>query len=243
LRINRGWKGPFALSFDPRLTYDVRKVVDEKGRHGRFCHVLVHNSSTADVPGCVGTLRSIAKRIAGGRYVPVLEYRRRLQLRWANVGSFALAEIEAHDIARLDLCYTLQGNQEFRIEVPGGLGVQTNYGPGIYRVTIRASAPGAIHTDESFLIIHDGRWDAVTIKQDVEGMGNALLTPDEIARVAASEAAYASGGDIHTSGGPSLMVIGPAPQGGTITSVDRKGTLESNSTASVVMPQKGKDPA
>lgn len=53
-------------------------------------------------------MRAIAKRAADGRCVPVPEYPRKMQMRWANVGSFALIEIEENDMVRLDLCYTVE---------------------------------------------------------------------------------------------------------------------------------------
>src|SRR2546427_4188004 len=50
LRMNRGWKGPFAVLFDARHTYNVVALGDHNGQIGRFCHVLIHNASAAEIP-------------------------------------------------------------------------------------------------------------------------------------------------------------------------------------------------
>lgn len=144
LRLNRGWKGPFALLFDPRLTYEIRSLADEADRPARFCHILVHNTSGVAVPGCVGTLRSIAQVSKDGRLVPVPDYKSRLQLRWANRGNMDPIEIEGNDIERLDLCSTVAEDERFRLgTLRGPHGVQTDYGEGIYKVTVRVKAPDA----------------------------------------------------------------------------------------------------
>src|SRR5439155_2843400 len=159
LPINRGREGPFVLFFDARFSYNVVALEDYGGRAGRFCHVLVHNDSSAAVPQSRGMLRGIASLIHDRRFVPEASYPNsditgQLPLRWANIpeGDFRTITIPARDTARLDLCYTMKGSEILHMAVPHGPhGIRTRYGPGIYRITVRATteAHGIIHTDEN----------------------------------------------------------------------------------------------
>lgn len=183
LRMNRGWKGPFAVFFDARYTYNVVALEDHGRQTGRFCHVLVHNASPAEIPQSRGMLWAIASRTADRRFVPEPDYLNQLPLRWANIlqGDFRKISIPAGDTARLDLCYTVKGSQILHMAVPhGSHGIRTRYGPGIYRVTVRTMAPGAIPTDENFYVIHNGTWDEVRVAEEVPDGIDAILPVDEV---------------------------------------------------------------
>lgn len=183
LRMNRGWKGPFVVFFDARYTYNVVALEDHGGQAGRFCHVLVHNASAADTPESRGMLWAVASWTADRRFVPEPDYHNQLPLRWANIpeGDFRTISIPAGDTARLDLCYTVKGSRILHLAVPhGSHGIRTRFGPGIYRVTIRVMAPGAIPTDESFYVIHNGIWDEVRIAEEVPDGIDAILPVKEV---------------------------------------------------------------
>lgn len=181
---------PLLIFFDERATYDEVALPREGDRMGRFAHVLVQNLGPVTLTACAGELMSIMERTGDDRYVPVQGYKRTLRLTWANQlqGEPPEIDLEPGEIRRLDVCYAVQGEQAFRFAVPRGPhGIQTDYGPGIYKARIRVTGSPAESAYGVFLVIHTGEWRRLRIMDDVVA-GPPLPIADFTAIAEASKA-------------------------------------------------------
>ncbi len=159
--------GPLRLLVDPRRTYEKASV---QGGVARFGHVIVHNMAPVAARDCRGTLLFVDRLTPEG-YQRIKEFRRPQRLRWANVepDPWAPLEIPARsNRERLDVFYTLEGDQTLHLATPRGrIGVQTDFPPGAYRVVVRVEGRGVLPTTETFVIEHDGPWESAVIRPEV----------------------------------------------------------------------------
>ena len=157
------------LSFVPPQTYVKEWIADLPGHPwGYFCHVFVSNASKDAVArGCVGRLVKLERKNGRGEFVPDVEFRSPVRLKWANEHHGATVDIE-HDVPRLlDLCFGIQGVKQALIATrQGPTGSRTHLDIGSYRALVRVTADNAPDADRWFRVKVDGTWDQIKVTQE-----------------------------------------------------------------------------
>jgi hypothetical protein len=165
----RLWRRPvLRIGFDESLTYDVRLVRGYGGASGRFCHFIVYNEGRpgrAPARNARARLMSVASLTAFGEPRPAAGFVAPRTLKWANEPDLSPRDIEPDVPRRADLCYAIQGDPNVTFFAgPAGVGVQTVFPSGHYRVRVRVDADNALPAEAVFDVTHTGNWAAITIQ-------------------------------------------------------------------------------
>jgi len=157
-----------SLYFDTNQSYHTRNLVDHGGVPGFFCHVMVKNNGKLIAKKCRARLLEVSiQDIDGISFMPAQGFVSPVTLKWAHEPDFEPRDIEPDLPRRLDLCYSLQSQQDriifFAPPIP--LGVQIIFPRGVYRVKIRVDAENAKSTDGVFVVNHRRNWNEISIAE------------------------------------------------------------------------------
>ena len=152
-----------SIFFDANKTYDVAGP-PECRRY--YCHFHVRNTGKDTAKACRSRLMSVSS-IEGEGERPVPKFHAPRTLKWDNVRGFARQDIEpglrAH---RSDLCYGERGSPLLVFYVDPeerGIGVQTSFPRGYYRVRVRVESENADPADATFDVRFSGVWNEIII--------------------------------------------------------------------------------
>ena len=110
-------------------------------RSRAVCHFIVYNEGRTPARNAQARLMCVDRLTEFGEPRPETGFTAPRTLKWANEVDFNTRDIEPDEPRRADLCYAVEGESVMHFFAGRvGVGVQTLFPPGRYRVRVRVAA-------------------------------------------------------------------------------------------------------
>lgn len=161
------------LYYNPSQTYDKVRLKDLQNVWSMWVHIIVKNTTSNILEGCVGELVDV-KKFEEGKWIFVPKYENAEILKWSHESDFKAKSINPKNIRKLDIAFVLKTpnkikNKDFLYFETKTLfkptGSQSAFSPGKYKITVQVKAKKAKPVSETFIIEYQGNnWESLVLK-------------------------------------------------------------------------------